>query len=35
MASNQATFRATAIRVLLIQAISLVGLWLLQRVYSA
>jgi hypothetical protein len=35
MPSTPATFRSTALRVLLVQALSLVGLWLLQRLYSA
>jgi hypothetical protein len=35
MASTPPTFRATATRVLLIQALSLIALWFLQRIYSA
>ena len=35
MPSTSATFRVTAIRVLLVQAISLAGLWLLQHLYTA
>jgi hypothetical protein len=34
MPSASATFRFTAIRVLVVQAIALVGLWLLQRMYT-
>ena len=35
MPSTPATFRSTALRVLLVQAFSLVSLWLLQLIYSA
>ncbi len=34
MPSTTALFRKTAVRVLLVQALALLGLWLLQRHYT-